>query len=110
MSQAILEKRKAIVVMIQKEKEMVDKLNKEEEDDADDDDDEAEQKLVAEKITERAKAQIVKSTVLVEKYQALKEVSEKSIQANREKATTFRGRITELQMGLQENTDQVLEL
>jgi hypothetical protein len=34
---------------------MIEKINKEEEDDADEDDDEDEQKLVAEKITERAK-------------------------------------------------------
>jgi hypothetical protein len=54
-SKAIVEKRKAVIVMIQKEKEMIEKINKEEEDDADEDDDEDEQKLVAEKITERAK-------------------------------------------------------
>jgi hypothetical protein len=38
--------------------------------------------------------------VLVTKYQDLKEVSAKKIQVNREKATTFRNKITELQMGL----------
>jgi hypothetical protein len=109
-SVALVEKRKAIIVLVQKEKEMIEKINKEEEEDADDDDDEDEQKLVAEKITKRAKDQIEKSKVLVTKYQDLKEVSGKKIQVCKEKASTFRNRITELQMDLQENTDQVLEL
>lgn len=57
---SVIQKRAAILIMIQKEKELVKKLEAEEEKDADDDDDEDEVKVVSEKIVARAKTCVKK--------------------------------------------------